>query len=270
MRLILTEQEKNHILNLYEQFDKQKISDELRKVKTYYINLYQSPETASKFKNKSNLQKLLNQIPKIKVKIWTEKNSPRKSAFGWANKNFFDIVNLNLWKLTSGTMLYDTILHETGHLLDFFMRSLGEDTITTSTTGYYSPTGSSSDSYVANEYETFTRIQRLRSVFGIGPKDSLDLFVNKIIQDIKSRKLTFDNYRIFISPDNSFLSFKKPDTDKGILSDLWSFFSVAKYNGTKISDIAALFALFSKIENGVVRTNLKKIAELNFNTKEIN
>lgn len=246
----------------YRQF----LLNELKKVKSHYDALYKKDDTKRKFKNPSNVNKVLQYIPMIKMKVWNQQNSPSPKALGWVNQGVEYVVNLNLWKFKGQYKVYDTILHEAGHLLDFFMRKLGEDTITTSTTAYNNPV-SQIDSYVANEAETFARIQSLRSKLKIEPADDTNTIMNKLVQAIKNKKMTFADYKI--SKKDNYLIFSKSLMEKGILSDLWKFFNVLKIDNIKIPDVSALFATFSTIKDGKVYLDVSKLASVNYATKGV-
>ena len=149
-RFIITEQERNSIRMLYEEqisADKrlqinQLITTESRKVQAYYQQHYSKYETVSKFRNKNNINEVKKYIQTIRYKVYPMSEN---KALGFVKKNVPSLINLNVDALfvmrgnnvsAKGSTLYDTILHEMAHLIDFKMQELGEKTITTST-GYY-------------------------------------------------------------------------------------------------------------------------------------
>jgi len=247
---------------------KSKIRKEKQKVIAHFDGIYKSPQTISKFKNKSNANNVISFLSTIKIRpYFTKDKSPTPTANGWVTKKEPDVVNLNVYKITEGDHIYNTILHETAHLIDFYLQTLGEDTVTTDTGGYYDPEDKK-DEYVASEAETIARVQRLRDMLDIGVTESKENFSSKIIQAIQSKKMTFGNYSFRKSKNGQFIEFSKPG-QKGLLSDLWGFYSVMKINGESQSDISALFANNSIIKDGKVYLNLFKIAKVNANTKNI-
>jgi hypothetical protein len=248
---------------------KRKSESNRQKVFEHYKKLYSNPQTKIKFKNKSNVQKVLNFIPTVKIRIyWSKDKSPSPRSNGWVTKKE-DIINLNMYMLTNGNQMYNTILHEMAHLIDFYLQKIGEDTITTSTAGFYNAQGSN-DNYVASGDETVARIQRLRQMLGVGPLENKESFSQKFFQSIKDKKMTFGDYKKSKYGSGQYLVLTKSSTDKGVLTDLWNFYSNAlKINNQKQDDIAALFANNSQIKNNNVFLDLYKIAKVNINTKGI-
>lgn len=242
------------------------------KCKNYYIKHFSKPETINKFTNNDNILKIKEFIPTIRYKPFLE----RSGKNGFVNQNNLKIINLNLNNLFTksggvlspkGTLLYDTILHEMGHLIDFKLQSLGEQTITSSS-GYYKPTGAK-DSYVQSDVETYARIQRLREVLGLNPNaDGVDI-KNKIVEFIKSNKIQFPNVRIMGDDKNpSVLLFTEKNKTKGVLTELWRFYNTLKINNTLVPDISALFAKYSKINNNrVVVLDLNLLGNVNATVK---
>jgi len=242
------------------------------KCKDYYINHFSKPETVNKFTNKNNILKIKEFIPNIKYKPFFEKSNKN----GFVNQNNLNIINLNLNNLFTksddgvispkGTLLYDTILHEMGHLIDFKLQSLGEQTIASSS-AYYKPTDNK-DTYVQSDVETYARIQRLREVLGLNPNAGGEEIKNKIVEFIKSKKIQFPNIRIMGNDNNpGVLLFTENNRTKGVLTELWRFYSSLKINNTFVPDISALFAKYSKIKNSVVILDLNLLGNVNITTK---
>jgi hypothetical protein len=242
------------------------------KCKDYYINHFSKPETINKFTNKNNILKIKEFIPVIKYKPFFEKSGKN----GFVNQNNLNIINLNLNNLFTksggvlspkGTLLYDTILHEMGHLIDFKLQSLGEQTIASSS-AYYKPTDNK-DAYVQSDVETYARIQRLREVLGLNPNAGGVDIKNKIVEFIKSNKIQFPNIRIMGNDKNpGVLLFTEKNRTKGVLTELWRFYSSLKINNTYVPDISALFAKYSKINNNsVVILDLNLLGNVNITTK---
>lgn len=256
--------------------DKEKInnlvSTEGNKVKNYYLQHFSKPETINKFKNKNNIDKIEKFIPTIKYILYSENGKTN----GFVNKSKPGIINLNTYKLlvkrnglitSNGTLLYDTILHEMSHSIDFKLQELGENTIAKSS-GYYNSTGGKDD-YVFSDLETYARVQRLREVLSLNPNANGEEIKKKLIEFIKLKKLTFPNVSIRdVKSPTTGLSFKYVDKTKGKLTDLWIFYGAIKINNTLVPDISALFAKFSSYKNdGSVFLNLDVIGKVNKTTK---
>ena len=282
-RFIITEQERNSIRMLYEEqisADKrlqinQLITTESKKVQAYYQQHYSKPETVSKFNNKNNINEVKKYILTIRYKVYPM--SERKSL-GFVKKEVPGLINLNVDALfiiqgdnvsAKGSMLYDTILHEMAHLIDFKMQELGEKTITNST-GYYNTSNDGKDSYVQSDVETFARVQRLREILGLNPNANGTDIQQKLIEFIKSRKLTFPNVKINIVNSPTGLLFTPIERSKGNLTELWRFYSPLSINGTNVPDISALFGKYSSFkEGGAVYLNLNIIGNVNISTKGV-
>ncbi len=256
--------------------DKKIISGQIvsngNKCKEYYINHFSKPETINKFNNKNNISTIKSFIPTIGYKPFIEKSGNRH---GYVSKNNLKTINLNLYTLLTkngntispkGSMLYNTILHEMGHLIDFKLQTLGEKSISSSS-GYHSPTDGQ-DNYVQSDIETFARIQRLREELGIGSNANGEEIRNKIIEFVKLNKIQFPNVKIIADDGRpGILLFTERNKTKGALTDLWRFYSTLKINNTPVSDISALFAKFSKINNGMVILDLNLIGKVNVSAK---
>lgn len=247
----------------------QLITQEGKKVKNYYLNLYSDPKTIAKFSNRANVDAVKRFIPTISFKVFSEKGSRN----GYVKTNDYDVINLNILNLFSakdgkivqnGTKLYDTILHEMAHSIDFKMKDLGEKTISTSI-GYYDVSGDK-DEYVSSDLETFARVQRMREIFGLGPMDKGSQIKNKIVEFIRSKRFVFPNVKIAESNDPVGLIFVPP-TKKGKLTQLWGFYDPIQIDGKKNSDLSALFAKFSVAKDGKVFLNLDTIGKVNVSTK---
>jgi hypothetical protein len=145
---------------------------------------------------------------------------------------------------------------------------LGEKSISTSS-GYYDVTGAQDD-YVQSDIETFARIQRLREVLGLNPNATGNEIKNKLIQFINTKKLVFPGIKIrnISTSTKNGLLFTPLQQSKGVLTDLWRFYSPIKINGSSIPDISALFGKYSsKQSNGSVYLNMDTIGIINVTTK---
>jgi hypothetical protein len=282
-RFIITEQERNSIRMLYEEqisADKrlqinQLITTESKKVQAYYQQHYSKPETVSKFRNKNNINEVKNYIQTIRYKVYPDSEN---KALGFVKKEVPGLINLNVNKLfvnngnnvsAKGSTLYDTILHEMAHLIDFKMQELGEKTITNST-GYYNTSNDGKDSYVNSDVETFARVQRLRESLGLNPNANGNDIRQKLIEFFKSGTLVLPNVRIASVNSPTGLLFTPIERSKGNLTELWRFYSSMTINGSKVGDISALFAKYSSFrDGGSVYLNLDIIGKVNISTKGV-
>ncbi len=251
----------------------QMVVNEGKKVSEYFKTFYSKPETIKKFKNKNNPSVVVKYIPTIKFKMYS-KNDYKN---GYVKNDNSGIIYLNVSmlftidangnaKLKPTTSLYDTILHEMGHLIDFKMRKLGEKTIPR-TEGYYDVEGDQ-DEYVNSDIETFARIQRLREELGLGAISGGTAIKQKLFEFYKAKKWLFPDIKVFSVKQPVGLLFKYKNTTKGELTDLWQFYSKMTMNGTSVPDIAALFAKYSMItKEGSVFLNLEAIGKVNVQTK---
>lgn len=249
----------------------QLIVQEGNKAKQHFLSLYSKPETIAKFSKRSNVDAVKRFIPTITYKKFSEKSGRN----GYVKSNDYDLINLNILNLfqkrgdgyvQKGTKLYDTILHEMAHCIDFKMQALGEKTIL-STDGYYDVSGGQ-DEYVSNDLETFARIQRMREIFGLEPNANGNQIKSKIIDFIRSKRFVFPNVKIADSTNPVGLIFIPPQS-KGILSELWKFYTPIRIDGQKNSDLYALFAKFSSAKDGKVFLNLDAIGKVNISTKAL-
>ena len=258
----LSEQSKQDIIKL--------IKTEGDKVKQHYLLLYSNPQTITKFSKKQNVDLIKKFIPAISFKIFSEQGSRN----GYVKTNDFDVIYLNLLRLfkksgdgyiQNGGQLYDTILHEMAHCIDMKMQSLGERTISSSS-GYYD-VEDGKDEYVSSDLETFARVQRMREVFGISPGANGEQIKDKLVEFIRSKRFVFPNVQISGTQNPVGLLFS-PSQAKGVLTKLWGFYDPIMVDGSKNSDISALFSKFSSIkDNKKVFLNLDSIGKINLSTK---
>ena len=247
------------------------INSSKQKVINYFLNFYSTPESTSKFQNKNNVPKLKSLIGGIKIKINnTPQSSPNPNAIGYIDPKDPSTMVLNIYRFWTGkdsSSMYDVMLHEIGHSISLYLKQLGE-TPSMPSSPYYKPEDGK-DSYVASDIETYTRIQRLRNILELkGDEDGVTI-LNKLITAFKSGVLKLPNYTVGKTTDNKYLVFKKIIQEKGMLEDLWKLFGGMTYNNAKMSDISALFAKYSQVQNGLIYTNINFIGKVNVATKGI-
>lgn len=252
----------------------QLITNESEKAKNHFSNHFSKQETTNKFKNKNNIEKIKKYIPTIRYKPYYKKDRTK----GYVQDNNSNVINLNIYNMfnikgnnvtVKGNSLYNTIIHEMSHLIDFKLRKLGEITIQ-STTGFYRPT-SGDDGYVENDYETYARIQRMREVLKLSPNANGSQIKNKILELIKSKKMILpNNIKTDQLKSSVNLAFSHINNSKGALHTLWTFYTPMKINGVQHHDIAALFAKFSFRTNiggkKYIILDIEKISKVNIST----
>jgi hypothetical protein len=69
--------------------------------------------------------------------------------------------------------------------------------------------------------------------------------------------------------NSGILIFEQINQSKGVLTDLWTFYSPLKINNTSVPDISALFAKYSKIVNRKVILDLNLIGKVNASAKGV-
>jgi len=270
---ILNEQELN--FDIPEEIKKE--ADAITKVlfdkaKQYYINHYSKPETIAKFANKDNVNKIKTYIPTIEY-IFYFANDDR---YGFVPKTSNALINLNityLFKEEGGKLipineLYNVIIHEMAHAIDYILKMSNEKTITP--TYNKDNVHDTHTKYAESDSETFARIQNLRNLLDLTPTSNGTDIKNKIIEYFKSGKITFPNVKLYIEGESNYLGFTTIDKRKILpdLTNLTYFFNQLTINGTKNDDIAFLFAKFTytpfvELPTTIVFIDLNKLGEVN-------
>ena len=237
----------------------------------YFLNFYSNPNTVSKFKNKNNVEALKSFIKTIKVKLNNSpQNNPQPNAQGYVNSKDPSTLYLNLYTFWTGKIsitMSEVMDHEIGHSISGYLKTLGE-TSTQSSQGYYKPEDEK-DNYIASNEETYTRIQRLRSILGLKGNEDGVTIMNNIYSQFKNGMFKIPNYSFGKTQDNRYMVFKRISQEKGMLTDLWHVFSPMTYNNNRMDDIAALFAKYSQVKNNMVYLDLNFIGRMNQATKAI-
>jgi hypothetical protein len=255
----------------------------LNKAKEYYIKYYSDKKNTSKLKYKDNIDIIKQFIPTIDYKPYYEYND---KTLGFVAHDYPTVMYLNIYYLftqekfdfTPKTeMLFNTIFHETAHLIDLRLRSLHEKTIM-STYNIFN-VKDDDDEYTENDMETYARVQTLRTKLGISPTANGTQIKNKILGAIKQGKITFPDVKVK-SKGNILQFIKKGFTGQAIndifntqdLKSLRDFYSTIRFNGNYTDDIYYLFAKFSTIDNNSVFLDLDRLGYVNIsvvdNTKK--
>ena len=247
---------------------------ELDKAKQYYLKFYSNEKTISKFKYKDNVAIIKQFIPTIDYKTYYDEND---KTTGFVAHDYPTVMYLNIYFLFNKVnsefipkteMLFNTIFHETAHLIDLRLQSLHEKTIMST----YNPFNVKDeiDEYTENDMETYARIQILRTNLGISPTANGTQIKNKILQAIKQGKITFPDVKVK-SKGNILQFIKKGFTGQAInhifdiqdLKSLRDFYSSIRLNGNYADDMFYLFVKFSTIDNNSVYLDLDRLGYVN-------
>jgi hypothetical protein len=270
---ILNEQE----LNFDIPEDIKKEADAITKVlfdkaKQYYINHYSKPETTAKFAYPENVDGIKTYIPTIKYIFY----SANDGRFGFVPNIPNEPINLNityLFKEEGGKLvpineLYNVIIHEMAHAIEYTLKAKQEKTITS--TYNKDNVYDTHTKYTESDNETYARIQNLRNLLDLTPTSNGTDIKNKIIEYFNSGKITFPNVKLYIEGQSNYLGFTTIDKKKILpdLTNLTYFFGDLRINGTKNDDIAFLFAKFTytpfvEDPTTTVFIDLNKLGEVN-------
>lgn len=246
-----------------------KHTDELlSKCVDYYVNYYQSEEVKKKFLNKSNSDRLVNEIKKVKNKVYIRpQGTDVDDSWGWIYTNDLYTIHLNYFNFFNGRLdanVYDTIVHEMGHIIDFQLRRMNERP-SYYEVGYLKPKNDG-DTYVINREEDYARVQRLRNILFLTPFATVEEISTGIDVLIKENKFYVPNLTITFSDDKSKMFFKGNNPIKNLeLSQLAWVLGNLVVNNYLSSDLGYLFAKYGQVVNGLIEVDLMKISTINKN-----
>jgi hypothetical protein len=181
----------------------------LDEVKGYFTTTYGSGNGYNKLLNNFilgdnkdyKILKLLEYIEGATVKCFFEKTEvpyeyqPYIEAWAYTKLDKIYVNVFNFWDGTLGgkKSMYDTILHETNHVMQNYMLN--------NPTSYKKPFPILSDGnqVKTNHKEIHSNFQTIRKLFGINVEDSAIQFVNKISEYVKNKTLYWDLGDIMIS-----------------------------------------------------------------------
>ena len=193
----------------------------------YYNSWLDKPGTQKKFKDKDNIKVIKDLLNNTKVIIL---HRPKEHVAGemayvfppqdvradpdtniglfskWLRENLTGDVDMESWENVwycsteglSPILAKENVTHEIGHLIDSKLASLGEKSL-----AYYFGIGGSSgssdrsgksgeDVYIEEPTENYARLQNFRQVLGLNPIDTPQRVVNKFIEMVKKKEITFD------------------------------------------------------------------------------
>ncbi len=244
------------------------VDDLLSKCINYYTTYYQSEGVISKFLNKSNSEKLINEIKKVKNKInLRPQGSDIDDAWGCIYTNDLYTIHLNYFNFFNGRIdasIYDTIIHEMGHIIDFQLRNMNEKS-SYMELGYLKPK-TESDTYILSREEDYARVQRLRNILFLTPfatEHEVSMGIQTLIKD---NMFYIPNLTISFSDDNTKMLLKGTSPIKVLeLNQLSWVLGNLVINNYLASDLGYLFAKYGKVVNGVIEVDLVKISLINKN-----
>lgn len=243
-----------------------KINEDLNKCINYFTEYYKNPQNLSKFKNESNIDKLINEINKVKIVTYFKKyDNDLDTSWGYIYTTDLYTIHINYFNFFNNKVnanVYDTILHEMGHLIDFMLRSLSEIP-SFFEIGHMRPK-SIPDQYIISREEDYARIHRLRNIFKLNPIGTYQEIADKFNEFIKLKKINILNLNLEISEDKKNLIVKTNNNISNLnLTDLAYIFGNIVINNYLATDIGYLFAKYSKINNTNINVDLVKINNIN-------
>jgi hypothetical protein len=237
-----------------------------------YKSWYNSEGTKKKFKPnelkivKSKLGPYLDKITKINLSF----TAPKPTVIAWVDRKDRNTVNLNVPMIHDtqkyvGPSLYETIKHEIGHLIDYFLKDYNIrtyiNTIDTSTQGSYE------QNYAINDLDQFTRLNVFRSYIGAGPSDHPSILLKKFMDKVNKGVIT-SNYYDFKGGTLSTNTTKNSNQTTQEINKLLN--NKILYNGKPSMNVEQLFATFAFLKGNDVYVNFDLIANLNITSKDMN
>jgi hypothetical protein len=233
---------------------------------TYYISYYRNEDVAIKFKNRSNVEKLITEIQKVKNKIHVKpQGSDIDDAWGCIYTNDLYTIHLNYYNFFNGKInasIYDTIVHEMGHIIDFQLRSMGERP--SYMEGSVLRPINETDQYIVSREEDYARVQRLRNLLWLSPLADETELKNGIQELVSKGKFVFPNLNVEFSSDNKLMILKASGNIRNLdLSHLSWVLGNLIVNDYLASDLGYLFAKYGQVVGGVIHVDLSKIVTIN-------
>ena len=291
----------------------------------YYNSWLDKPGTQKKFKDKDNIKVIKDLLNNTKVIIL---HRPKEHVAGemayvfppqdvradpdtniglfskWLRENLTGDVDMESWENVwycsteglSPILAKENVTHEIGHLIDSKLASLGEKSL-----AYYFGIGGSSgssdrsgksgeDVYIEEPTENYARLQNFRQVLGLNPIDTPQRVVNKFIEMVKKKEITFDyetstgdsnncwflltkskdGTKLIMKPHPRINSLPEPlknsalaelPTEKMKKSEI-SNFTDLNYKG-KFMDFGRLLANYSYVKGNTIYIDIAKIVKIN-------
>jgi hypothetical protein len=243
------------------------VNKDLKKCVDYFIEFYKNPQSIAKFKNKSNVDKLVNEIKKVKVITHLKNDDPNlNDSWGYVYINDLYKIYINYFNFFNDKInanIYDTILHEMGHLIDFQLRRLGESP------SYMEPSVlrplSEPDRYIISREEDYARIQRLRNIFKLNPIGTFGEIADKINEFILNKRISVAHLELKVSTDKRKLNVRLTKNFNTLtLSNISYILGNLVIDNYLATDIGYLFAKYGKLVNqNIIEIDLLKINNIN-------
>lgn len=232
----------------------------------YYTEYYRKEGIEKKFKNVANIEILIENIKRVKILTYLEPiGQPVDTSWGYIYTNDLYTIHINVYNFFNDTInanIYDTVVHEMAHLIDFMLRSLNE-TPSYMEEGYLNAI-SKSDMYIISREEDYARIQRLRNILGLTGFDIYQDLTDKLDELIKVNKISVMGYKFEISQDRKSMDLilnKNVGNLKLVqISSVLGHIEIGNYLAT---DIGYLFAKYARVVNGRIKIDLIKINNIN-------
>jgi hypothetical protein len=241
-------------------------NSELEKCVEWFSSYYTSDDVRKKFKNQNNIKKLIDEISKVKIKVnLGPQGSEIDDAWGAIYTNDLYTIHINFYNFFNGKInssVYDTIVHEMGHIVDFQLRSFRE------TPSFFEmPTLrplSDSDMYIVSREEDYARVQRLRHLLSLSAFAELDELVEGLKKLVESNKMSIPNFKINFSGDKTKMIVEHSQQLKVLpLNHISWLLGNIIINDYLASDLGYLFAKYSKVNKGKIEVDLVKIVRIN-------
>jgi hypothetical protein len=242
------------------------LNNQLETIKEYFIKYYSNPSILPKFKNRNNISRLIEQIKVVKLVLFYESNNTNVSdAWGYIYTNNLSTIFLNLYNFFNGNInasVYDTIVHELAHIIDFTLRRFGE-------TPTYFESPELTDNirnveYITNKEEDYARVHRLRKLLNLPPFSTYTDIADSLSDYIKNNKISIWNHKLNVSQDKKYLYIKSDGPIRTLsIAELSQFFGNLVINEYLATDIGYLFAKYAKVEDGIIKINIVKIDKIN-------
>jgi hypothetical protein len=241
-------------------------NSELKRCVEWFSSYYTSDEVKKKFKNPDNIKRLIEEISKVKIKVnVSPQGGEIDDAWGAIYTNDLYTIHINFYNFFNGKInssVYDTIVHEMGHIVDFQLRAFRENP------SFMEPSSlrpiSQSDMYIVSREEDYARVQRLRNLLFLSPFAEKDELVEGLKKLIDSNKMSIPNFEIEFSSDNTKMIVKHKQELKVLpLGHISWILGNIIINDYLASDLGYLFAKYSKVNNGKIEIDLTKIVRIN-------
>jgi hypothetical protein len=242
------------------------VNNQLEKAKKWFINYYSNEDVSKKFKKNESIKKLIDGIQRVSIVVnLRPTGSIVDNAWGWIYTNNLYTIYINYYNFHNRTInasIYDTVVHEMAHLIDFQLRYMGE------TPSYMEmpilPSDVRFDEYIVSREEDYARIHRLRNLLLIHPFESYNRIGEELIKLSNSGVMYLTDFEIRLSNDNKKLIFTHKYKLRNLtIANIAGIIGNLVINNYLATDIGYLFAKYAEVKNGDIEVNLEKISTVN-------